>query len=259
MNNEVVRRVDDMSGGELFPSGYGRGLDLSSRPSGFGAYGPVASGFPADLLVPRSEWRARCEEMDRAKSSVADLCDQAGLKVKDQGRTNFCWANGPVHCVEIVRAVAGQAPTVLSAASVACQINNFKNEGGWGKDALDWIVTNGVVPVDRWPNTAIDRRYATEANVEAASRYVVTDWWELEPRNLDQLISCLFLRVPVAVGYNWWRHEVTAVRPVWLDGEIAIVIDNSWGEGWGTNGRGVLQGQRMLPDDAVAPRVAVAY
>lgn len=249
--------VDSMTLDELYPK-FGRGLDLSRRPRGFGAYGDLAHAFPDELLIPRSEWQARCEELDKTKSSIPDLCDQAGLKVKDQQQTNFCWANGPTHCVEIIRTLAGQEPTVLSAASVACPVTGYRNDGGWGKDALDQIVKAGIVPDALWPNAAISQKYATPDNLTTAKKYSVTGWWELEPNNIDQLISCLFHRVPVAVGYNWWGHEVTAVRPVWVDGAIAILIDNSWGTSWGTNGRGILQGRKMSPDDAVAPRVAIA-
>lgn len=251
--------IDDMTPDQLFPSNRGRGLDFSTRPQGFAAYGNVAHAFPAALLVPRSEWQARCEELDSTKSAIPDICDLAGLPVKDQKQTNFCWANGPTHCVEIIRAVQGLTPTVLSAASVACQVNGYRNQGGWGKDALEFIISKGIVPDTKWPNAAISRAYATPENLALAMKYIVTGWWELEPGNLDQLISCLFHRVPVAVGYSWWSHEVTAVRPLWIDGAIAIQIDNSWGEGWGTKGRGILQGRRILPDDAVAPVVAIAY
>lgn len=251
--------IDQMTNDDLFPAEYGRGLDLSARPQGLMAYSDVANPFPDSLLIPRSEWQARIQELDATKSSIPDLCDQAGLPVKDQKRTNYCWANAPTHCVEVVRVLEGHAPVVLSAASVGAQVKNYWNTGGWGKEALDFIIAHGVVPDDKWPNAEINKKYATPENLAEAKKFAVTGWWELEPRNLDQLISCLLRRVPVAVGYNWWSHEVTAVRPLWLDGEVALQIDNSWGQQWGTNGRGTLQGRKMLPDDAVAPYVTIAY
>lgn len=240
------------------PPDRARGLDLSRRPFGANVYGTAASPFPTSLLIPRSEWQARIEEMEATKTSIPALCDQAGLKVKDQQQTEFCWANGPTHCVEVVRTIEGQKPIVLSAASVACRVNGFVNRGGWGGDALDFIIEHGIVPADQWPNTAINRQYLTDANVQLALKYRVTEWWELAPKNLDQLVTCLLLRIPVAVGYSWWGHEVTAVKPLWLDGTVALEIDNSWGTSWGDNGRGTIQGSRMQPDDAVCPRVTLA-
>lgn len=169
-----------------------------------------------------------------------------------------CWFNAPTHCLEIDRVMQNESPVSLSPASGACKITNFRNVGGWGKQALEFIIDTGVVPSSMWPDTAIDRQYDTAATNAERGKYRVVEWWELEPRNLDQLMSVLLRRWPVAVGYNWWSHEVTAVNPRWIDGAPALDIDNSWGTSWGTNGRGVLQGNRMLPDDAVVPRTALA-
>ena len=236
----------------------GRGLDLSRRGPKPYEYGSIASPFDDSLLIPRSEWQARIQEMHERESFLSDFIRASKLPPKDQQRTNFCWANAPVHCLEIVRAQQGQRQIILSPASVACRINGFRNEGGWGKEALKFITENGASPVSTWPANAIDRRYDTPGNEDIARHFRVVEWTELEPRNLDQLVSMLLRRIPVAVGYNWWGHEVTAVDADWIDGEIGIRIRNSWGN-WGDgNGFAVLQGNRRLPDDAVAPRTALA-
>ena len=235
------------------PADQTTGLDLSSRPNpgGFG-YGATASPFPDELLIPRSEWRDRIQEMEDTKSRISDWIRLKKLPVKNQGRTNFCWANAPVTCLEIIRIMSGQRMVELSPASVACQINGFRNQGGWGKDALDWLIDHGAYPADKWPANAIDSKYLTST----PDRYTVEEWFELIPRNVDQLMSMLLRRVPVAIGLNWWGHEVTAIDPVWKDGQPAIRILNSWGDTWGANGQAILQGSKMLPDDAVCPRVA---
>lgn len=237
----------------IFPPGKLTGLDLSGRPEGF-AYGGTADPFPDELIIPRSEWQARIQEAEETKTRIPDLCDRRGLKVKDQQQTNYCWANAPVHCVEIMRCWNNQRPVPLSPASVAARIKNYQNVGGWGKEALEFIAKNGAAPAEFWPVNAIDRRYATPATLEIAKGFAVDEWYELEPRNLDHMISCLLLGIPVAIGLNWWRHEVTATHAVWIDGEVGVGIDNSWGQGWGDKGRGVLRGSRMYADDAVAPR-----
>lgn len=241
----------------LFPRDLGRGLDLGLRGPEDYAYGATADPFPASLLIPRSEWQARIQEREERGMTLRGRLKAAGWKVKDQQRTNYCWINAPTASLEITRIAQNQRPVVLSPASGGGPIKGFRNVGGWGKEALEWIVERGLVPVDRWPANAIDRSYYTAENQSLALNYRVVEWWELQPRNLDQLISCLLRGIPIPVGYSWWSHEVTAVDPLWLDGTVAIWIANSWGEGWGENGFGAIQGSRMLPDDAVAPRTAI--
>lgn len=238
------------------PKGMSRGLDLSLKgPEG---YAGVADSFPSDLLIDPSEFEPRIKELEERKSRLSDLSLLEGLPCKDQNGTNLCWANGPTHCTEIIRLLQGQSMIIISPASVAGPVNGFRNQGGWGKEALDQIISHGAVPVDKWPANAISKQYYTEENKQLAMNYRVIEWVELEPRNMQQLASLLLRRIPVAVGYNWWSHEITAVDAVWLDGALAIRIRNSWGMGWGDKGFSILQGSKAKADDQVAPRVAIA-
>lgn len=254
--NEVVLN-DDTPESAIILDGGGRGLDLSKRPFGDYGYGAIAVPMPQSLMLDPSEFQARIKEAEEKKSRISDQIRRVGAPCKNQASTKFCWTNAPVRCVEILRIQQNEPPVSLSPASVACQINGFKNQGGWGKDALQFIVDNGIVPADKWPVNAIDRKYNTEANHVLAMSYRAIEWNELAIRNMNQLVSCLLHGLPVAVGFNWWGHEVTAVDAVWLDGQPAIRIENSWGPGWGDNGFGILQGSKALPDDAVTPRTAV--
>lgn len=238
------------------PVGFSTGLDLSGRTSE--GYAGVAEMFTTDLIIPRSEWQARIQESEETKSRISDMSIAAGLPCKDQNGTNYCWINAPTHCVEIVRVSMNQPMVSLSPASAGGPIKGYRNVGGWGKEGLEWIVSHGLVPSANWPDNAIQPSYNTEANKRLGLNYRVTEWWELQPGNLDQLITCLLLRMPVAIGLSWWSHEVTAVDAVWKDGAIAIRCRNSWGMSYGEQGFFILQGSRMLPDDAVCPRVAIA-
>lgn len=237
------------------PPGMGRGLRLELRgPEG---YGDLASAFPSELLIPDSEVQARIQELEEQKSNLSNIGDTANLPPLNQGQTNYCWGNGPVYCVQLIRVIQNQELVLLSPASVCAPIKNFKNQGGWGKEALEYIIEHGIVPVSKWPANSMDRKYWTEENKKLALNYRVTEWMELKPRSKQELISCMLRRIPVAVGYNHWSHEVSAVDAVWLDGTVALRIRNSWGD-WGVNGYGILQGSKMLPDDAVAPLVTMA-
>lgn len=239
------------------PQGRARGLqkrDLDKHP-----LGGLAKSFDIPI-IPRSEWDGRIEEMEKTKSRLSDLCYAENLQCLDQNGTNYCWANGPVYCVEVVRLSMGLGVKRLSPASVAAPIKDFRNRGGWGTEALEYIIDNGIVPAEDWPVNAIDRDYYTQENLEKAKDYCVTEWYDLQDDNFDQVMTCLLLRIPVAVGYDWWRHEVSAIDPIALgDGEYGIRIRNSWGMDYGKDGYAILGEKKGTPDDSVAPRVAISY
>ncbi len=249
--------IDDSTPDRIvFPDGSTPGLVLPRAriDTDDPLYGDIASPFPQTLLIPEVDWQGMIEEQDETESSLNHLIKRSGLPHKNQERTLYCWINAVVHTVEIVRVVQNQEMVILSPASAGAQIKRFRNVGGWGREGLEWIIEHGVCPVELWPANAINKKYLTEEAVEASKRYKVTEWWELKPRNLRELVSCLLHRIPVAVGYDWWRHEVTAVGVVWKNGRIALLCRNSWPN----EDYVILQGNRMIPDDAVAPRVVVA-
>lgn len=246
--------IDEGAAGIVF----GKGLDLGRRGPKPYEYGDVADPFPSTLLIAESEFQARIKEMEETGTNISSLIKKRKSPCKNQEQTNYCWFNSPTRCTEIVRMQQGEPQIILSPASGGAQVTNFRNVGGWGRDALEWIVENGLNDVKDWPANAISKQYATAANKAKAMQNRIVEWTELIPRNRQQLISMLLRRIPVACGFNWWGHEVTAVDAVWIDGTVAARFENSWGPSYGDNGLFILQGSKMLPDDAVAPRTAVS-
>ena len=221
--------------------------------------GSFAAPFPMET-IPRSEWRDRIQEKDRLKAWPKDHKILAGFKSKNQNGTNYCWGNAPVQAVEYCVSMQGTGWAELSPASVCAPVKNFRNVGGWGSQALEYIVKNGVSPVQYWPANAIDRRYDNEESQRVRQNFRVTEWWELKERNFNQLMTCLLLGYPVAIGLSWWSHEVLAcAAAVRGKDDFLIDIDNSWGAGWKDNGHGFLTQSKATPDDAVVPRVIVPY
>lgn len=230
-----------------------RGLmprDLTRHP-----FGGLAEAEPFNLpLISRSEWPDRIEEAERKGSHLRALCEQAGMEVLNQNGTSYCWINAPTWTVMVQRIAAGLPMVRLSPASVGAKIKGFRNQGGWGTEGLEYIARHGLVPQDKWPANAIDRSYDNAASDAERPKYRVREWWDI-PRNFDKLATCLFLNIPVAIGLNWWSHEVTAMRVVALSGgKFGIEIANSWGSDWSDHGYGVLTESKGTPDDAVAPR-----
>lgn len=230
---------------------FGRGYEPTDRPQGFG-YGGVAERFSQSLIVPESDWQGIIEEQEQAKSRISDILTRNNIPHKNQASTNYCWANGPCHAAESLRAVMGLAYESLSPASVAAPLTGFRNIGGWGREAIRRAKEIGFVPSRLWPDNSIDRKFLNSRNLAEASRYRFREWVECYPRNRVQMISMALRQFPGSLGFNWWGHLVMGCECVWLDGEVAIRIRNSW-PGWGANGFGILRGVKMLADDAVFP------
>lgn len=227
-------------------------------------YGQLAvggGGFAAkfDLLIPpRSEWSARIKKMEAEKTRISDLLLQAKIPSLDQNGTNYCWCNAVITAIQAIRCKAGEKYVKLSPASVAAPIKNYANQGGWGGEALEYIVEHGVGAASLWPPNARDRKYMTDELKENALRHRVTEWYDLRPRSFDEVMACLLYGIPVAIGLNWWGHEVCACDPVEISpGKFGARIRNSWGDGYGEKGFAVLTESKATPDDACAPRVSL--
>lgn len=240
------------------PDGLSRGYidrDYDEYPEG-------TFGQSFDIpIIPESEYQARIQYLVETKSLLSDLRKHYKIPSRNQNGTNYCWFHGPVTGVICVRMRMGLPYVDLSPASGAAVIKRGANQGGWGSAALQHIIEDGVADSTHWPHNNLRSWRELSQNPEVIANkkeHRITEWYELRPNNMPQLMTCLLHRIPVAVGYNWWGHEVCAVDPVWIDGTYAIRIWNSWGDGWSDNGMGILQGRKMSPNDAVAPRVSVA-
>lgn len=249
--------LDDKSATPRAPNGLSRGYrarDYEREPLGF--YNPKPFALQ---LIPREEWFERATELEAKKQRLSDLIRRKQMKPLNQNGTNFCWYNGVVTACQILMLKSNQPFRELSSASGASKIKNFRNQGGWGDQAATWMASHGTVPADMWPVNAIDRKYDTDAAWTEADKYVLKEWHELQPRNIDQLFTCLLNRIPVPGGYNHWSHLVCNVDVVPLSkptsmADSAILkafgsrILNSWGSNWSDNGFGILTGTKQLAD-----------
>lgn len=233
-NNQDLLNLDGSD-----PS-HGRGRvprDYEKEPFGSLPFAKPVTAKP----IPRAEWRERIQALIAKKSVVSEMSRRAGVKTKNQGSTNFCWAFAPTLCVEIARVLAGEKYVELSPAAVACPVNDFRNVGNWAPKAIAYYAKHGGVPVEMWPQAAIDPRYDNDKTQAIREQHRVKDWLDLPRNNFDYLMSELLRLRAVAIGLDAWGHEVTACDPVILkDGRFGVRIWNSWSDQWGQRGMSIL-------------------
>lgn len=249
-----------------------------------------ATANPLPKLIPRSEWDERIRDLEQSGRALSKRRRKAGLKSQDQNGTNYCWANGVISASRLKRMWQNEPNVALSAASVAAMIKKGANQGGWGGEALQYIIDNGMCTTATWPEN--DRNYRGRDTAESRAEralYKVTEWWELQSRNFDLVMTFLLNEVPVPIGLDWWSHEVCAMDGVILSASVAnasyeaakelykhipqeqrdplleraasrysVRIWNSWTDDWSDEGEGTLSESKATPDDAVAPSVLTA-
>lgn len=198
-------------------------------------------------LLPESEWDDIIRELEKFESTLVHLCKDMQLDHKDQNRTNYCWVNAPTHCCEIIRLVETGQKISYSPASVGAPIKNFRNNGGWGSQALEYFKTHGLNLTEDWPDNAISRSYYTDENQQKKQRHKTVEYFYLD--TWQERVSCILAGIPTADGYNWWGHEVTGAHITLRDHDL--IIRNSWAN-YGDYGFGTLSGSRKYANDSVA-------
>lgn len=226
-------------------------------------------------IIPREEWSSRIKDLEQSRTRLSDLRDIGGdgspIPSTDQGNKGYCWAHSPVSALMLARARDGQPYVRLSAYAVACMIKNFRDQGGWNPQAVEFLIKTGCPSVERWPEKSMNRNNNNQQTWAEAKQYRVTEGFmdintSVYDRNLslDQLMTCLLSRIPCPVDLNWWGHSVCAVDAVEFDDSLPLSdpnrwgtrIWNSWSDSWGERGMGVLRGRKAIPDGATALKVA---
>ncbi len=243
-DNNYQQWLNPIVGGERRLSGY-KGMFKTKKARRKGKTFEDLTSVP---LIPESEWDDRIRQKEKDRSRLKDFALDMGLTVLDQNGTNYCWINAPTFCCMVTRLQETGQAIRLSPASVGAPIKNFRNQGGWGSQGLDYMRKNGINLQGDWPANAINRSYYTEENRQKAKANIVLEYYYL--KNWQEMASCILAGIPVGAGYNWWSHEVTGMDI--LKGSHDLIIADSWSTSYGDRGYGVLKGSRKYPDDAVA-------
>lgn len=229
---------------------------------------PMEVFASADMIppLPKSEWSDRIKLGDVEESQVDHviLRARAAGRFKDlnQNPYNFCWGHSVAHAIMASREIAHQPPVALSAFGLVHLADASRAQGnraGWCGLSAEAARTRGCPSQQVYPQGQI-KRSLDQAILDDAKKYLVTeDFVDLQKpvwfQNLtfEAVASCLLTGRPCAVDFNWWGHSVCAVKLIEVEaGSFGLLILNSWGLAWGDQGRGILRGNRAIPDGAIA-------
>ncbi len=207
---------------------------------------------------PRSEWKELMHLQEKHQSSPWHSWKSAGVAVKDQKSSSWCWCFGTIGAIQNRYAQQGMGDTRLSAASVAGPIMDYdKDQGGWGQWAIEHIQEFGIATQSTWPELSVNRKLAgSRAVLNDRFQHDVCGFEMFDPYDLDSVVSALICPTnptPVTVGYTWWGHLIFANRATFTDGEITLWCVNSWGPTWNGDGTVKLVGkQKCSPYEAIA-------
>ena len=206
----------------------------------------------------RSEWKELMALQEAEQSSPWHHWKGAGIKVKDQKRSSWCWCFGTVGAIQTRYAQQGMGNTNLSAASVAGPLMGYDlDQGGWAEWAMEYIEEHGVASTDVWPELSIDRSLNSSPVVrENRFKHYVPCFQAHDRKDIVGVVSSLLDPVnpcPVTLGYSWWGHLIFGVRATFTDGRITIWGVNSWGSDWNGDGTVKLVGEeRCSPTESIS-------
>lgn len=266
---EIARQAASVrvNGNGVSTSGYVP-RDYSKEPLG-SLHGTTS--FPSEFLLDDKQIKERIEELERTKTDLVSLLQYLWANKQwiglNQDPTNYCWCFAVIHAIMILRAIAGEPFKRLSPFSVACIVKSFMNIGGWGGQANEQCVKEGVCTEAEWPfgipgtgnvrsanMAAFDRKYLAPSRANAAL-HKVTEFWELEPNNDQQKLSALCIPLPVASGYNRIGHERCSVKATVLpNGAFGCVDLDSYTQD-GSPDLKSFPIRSLSANDAVIPRV----
>jgi hypothetical protein len=294
-----VRLIDDLQ--ELLLRVGKRGT-IRSRPARDVHYaGKVIHGKEAYVLTVAETDRLCLDrkkhiETDRYHGLVYCATVPNGLLVTRRNGSVLisgnCWFHSGTSAQLLMRAVMGEPYADLSAYAGACKIKNFRDEGGWGAQGVDFQTEKGIPTSQFWPQKSMSKSNDNPQTWENALLHRVAEGWiDTQAQQYDrklsrqQVATLLLSGCPVVVDYNWWGHSVCAADLVdgaqnfeagllrnengklltvqefdeqWeMDsdaGGFGVRIWNSWGDSWSQQGMGVLAAGKAWPDGAVGLR-----
>ena len=239
---------------ESADGGFSRGyVERDYHRFGEGFYAPRYSG----PVFPRSQWDDLIKMHDENQSSPDHWRIKAGVPVLDQNGLGYCWIYGVAGAMMTGYAQTGISVPHLSATSAGAQGKNWRNEGGWAGEAIEYIARFGMAELSVWPEHSMDRSLPNQEAVKrSAAMHDVVEFLELPQQNFDAAVSAILDPInprAITLGLMWWGHLVYGTKVVKIDRRTyGIKIVNSWRPSWGENGCAVLEESKATAHEYVA-------
>lgn len=227
--------------------------DYDAEPLGSGVGAKLLPQALLDKWPDEKVWKERFEELERKKQDIPSILkaafDRGEWLSLNQDPTNYCWCYAVIHDIMIQRLLAGEPFVRLSPYSVACLVKNFQNIGGWGTQAMQQAVKDGVASEEFWPQerpgmSSSERRAANLNSIRNGRQYLessranaalhkVLEYYELPERSWAHKMACMCEPIPVASGYNRIGHERCTIAGVIMpNGQLgAVDLDSYTGDG----------------------------
>lgn len=222
-----------------------------------------AVDFPRELIYTRQEIKELIEEQDRTETTLWHILKRGPKLWRNQSPSNYCWMYATFHGMQVARIIANLPAVNLSPLSAGCPCDGFRNQGGWGTNALEWLMEYGACREELWPcdevtrNGGVNRKYYTaEAKADALNYRIVEGAFDIPSRHALAKASAILRHMPVSAGYNWMGHQMLGVRVSLAQNGSLIFTDlDSYGRG-GDFSQQALSESRGAADDMCVPRVA---
>ncbi len=222
-------------------------------------YGSLPYAAAMDVaLIPWNEMPDRIAKQQKLESSLWHLWKQCGMGALNQGQYSLCWAFSSTGAVMLERVVQGAPLVVLSASSLAMPLVGFRDTGYYVEEALKGAVQQGIASTDFVPMLTTRQADFKVGWQKDAAKNKVTQWGDVPQRSAQVMLTLLLNNQPVPVGLNWWGHSVLFLQALDRYPNLApndyrrygIKYLNSWGDDWGDDGCGILEGSKQLADQA---------
>jgi len=204
---------------------------------GVGRLGVFAAAEPDLELIPRSEWKERCDKIQADNTGMENLI----TRIFNQQREGACVGHAGTQAMQIMMAqqFGKDAVIQLSPNSLYKQIGSSPSSGANVGDALEASSEIGLIPLDTAENKEkFGKLVMPEVGFrlpwptgwkDLSKNFRVTEWWVL--RKIDQIVTALLLGFPVVVGRN--GHSICYVRAFFKGSALCVLYANSWRESWG--------------------------